>query len=641
MEEDENQALFDVLMLGDFEELGGFDDDDEEPMMKVPTTVDEGSSGGDGGDEPMMMVPTTVDEGSSGVDDGDEPMVPTTVDEESSGGDDGDEPMTMVLTTVDEGSSGVDDGDEPMVPTTVDEGSSGDATAVVGNIDSVEGGGEEEEEELLALALLAEDHAGGELAGAHALERLLAALYEANAEGLEELLEVAVEPLNEESRRAVVESLESLRRDRLLPFSKDGELLSCLGDCKRACISKLFVEDLSSMLLQRKTARWWADAARSKFAANDAVAASSQWGGQGGGKQAHARQTAYAKPPRTGAEAAKGPARLATASNHAGANEVLGARRRRGAEQGGGEEDGCDGEGDGPGPPKRPREGHPEEPSTQQNLPRSLAEARKGREKYAVDVAMQLRKVPEGEKKPRCCWRAVCYMTSTSLDYWYDTPNGQDGQTRLELLELYSYRRRDRDRAGMSSLEELKSLECGCFNNCQDLLSTAVLTARFEELCNCESIKDENVVVSRLLVDDLGQRTGVCLPFLDRWLLFPSDRARKLLDLMATALEHGADLRDGYVFMEPEVDGDIDSELVVLRQGSWNKLPEALFKRIADAYHLYSRPLPDQPFARLTQSDVNSLARLHAKAMELSPELRGVSISTFRRAIAEINKRER
>jgi hypothetical protein len=51
--------------------------------------------------------------------------------------------------------------------------------------------------------------------------------------------------------------------------------------------------------------------------------------------------------------------------------------------------------------------------------------------------------------------------------------------------------------------------------------------------------------------------------------------------------------------------------------------------------------MPDQPFARLTQSDVNSLPRLRAKAVELSPELASVSESTFRRAIIEINARER
>jgi hypothetical protein len=102
----------------------------------------------------------------------------------------------------------------------------------------------------------------------------------------------------------------------------------------------------------------------------------------------------------------------------------------------------------------------------------------------------------------------------------------------------------------------------------------SVLKARYDELCDCESLRDENAVVSHLLVDDLGLRTSVCLPFLERWLLFPRDRAKKLLELMATALEHGVDLRDGYAFMEREVEGDIDSDLVLLRNGGWNKLPE-------------------------------------------------------------------
>jgi hypothetical protein len=185
-------------------------------------------------------------------------------------------------------------------------------------------------------------------------------------------------------------------------------------------------------------------------------------------------------------------------------------------------------------------------------------------------------------------------------------------------MELYSYRRRNLDRAGMVPWEQLTKDRCGCPNNCQSSFLESVLKARFAELCDCESLKDENVVVSRLLYDNFGQRTIVCLPFLESWLLLPRHHAEKLLELMATALEYGLDLRDGYAFVQREVEGDTDSDLVLVRRGGSNKIPEALFQRIADAYHLYSRPLPEQPFARLTQSDVNSLPKLRLKAVELS-----------------------
>jgi hypothetical protein len=391
-----------------------------------------------------------------------------------------------------------DHDDELKMPTTAD----------VGTIGRVEG-----EDELFAVALLAEEFLDGTPATACQLVALRAAVAEIKAEDSNEPLVVAAEPSEEKSREIVL-SLESLRRDKLLPFSKKGDLLSCVGNCKRACLARLLLADATSMLRLRKRALWLADAAGRKFAANDGVAAPSQWGGQGGGKRTHATIRAVAKPPpRDGADAPKGKDRLAPASSRAGAREVMEARRQKDEE----------GEGDGPSPPKRLRAGSDvEELSTQQELPRSLPEARKSREIFAADLALKLRAVPVGEDKPLCCWGAVLFASATSFDYWYDKPKGQGGQTRLELLELASYRRRTRDRAGMVPWVLLTGEQCGCPQNCHSLNLESVLKTRYDELCDCESLRDENAVVSRLLVDDLGQRTSVCLPFLESWLLFPA-----------------------------------------------------------------------------------------------------------------------
>jgi hypothetical protein len=444
---------------------------------------------------------------------------------------------------------------------------------------------------------------------------------------------------------------------------------------RRECIAKLLIKDAPWLLRTRALGKWWAYLVERKFANAGAAADKSK-----PGKMAHMARTACAAPTADTSAAARAPRRRA-AGDHAGLAMAVAEAAAGPGEAAAVGEAAVGSAAAGPGEAaaageaavgseeaaaalaettsrqddaaapkaKRPRmedeaAAAPSSSTTppaganrvsEPRRPRDMADARQRREYFASAAALELMSDPDAANN--CCVKCVCFVTATSTDYWFKAPVG--GEPRIDALGLRKFTTRTSARKNMLSFDELVATPCNCSlkNNCHQI-SRAILEARYREMCACTSRKDENVLVTRILVDELGRRSGVCLGFLEKWLGYPRRRALALLVLIDDALEHGVDLKDGYVFLEKTEDGGFD----IVRDGAGRgKIPPSVVERIRNTYHLYSRTLPDAPFRRFTQANVDSIGKLYAELLKQHPELEdSLSLSTFRRALITINSQE-
>ena len=274
------------------------------------------------------------------------------------------------------------------------------------------------------------------------------------------------------------------------------------------------------------------------------------------------------------------------------------------------------------------------------SLPRTMTEAKQSREEILSLIALELRE-NNADGKPRCCWGAVCFVTCTSKNYWCFEPTGRSA-SRIEHLGLSTYRRRKPDRANLDSFETLRSIACSCERRCHEV-TMAILQARYSEICACRSQRDENIVLARLMWDDVGRRTGLCDGFFSRWLGLSTYRLSVLKITVESALESGIDLRCGVAFLEKDTGGHawLLGATENDGRGGSGRTPQRVVELVTQHFHTFTRTLPGQAFRRCVRADVDGLNPLWRAFEREAPDAAAeISVSTFRSLLSESLKTE-
>ena len=268
-------------------------------------------------------------------------------------------------------------------------------------------------------------------------------------------------------------------------------------------------------------------------------------------------------------------------------------------------------------------------------MPCTKVEAHRLREEIVSLIALFLRE-RTASNKPRCCWDAVCFITSTSRKYWNYVPTGSSA-SRLVHLGLETYTHRLDDRANLDSFYTMRSTACRCGKRCHET-SLHVLSARYSEIGACRSHRDENVVVVRLMWGDVGRETSLCRDFISSWLGISAYRLSALKITVESALESGIDLRCGIAFLEKGTDGRawLLGATENDGRGGSGRTPQRVVDLVTQHFHTYTRTLPGAAFRRCVRTDADGVGALWAKLQLESPGIAAeISSSTFRRLLSK------